>query len=95
MYDIVKLKEEWPIRNKPREFSRLRQVREDRDYTQKEIAEYLNMHTTQYQRYERGESTVPADIIVALAKLYEVPSDYLLELSDDDCFLRHKKTITQ
>ena len=66
-------------------------MREDRDYTQKEIAEYLNMHTTQYQRYERGESTVPADIIVALAKLYEVPSDYLLELSDNDYIPKKKK----
>ena len=69
-------------------------MREDRDYTQKEIAEYLNMHTTQYQRYERGESTVPADIIVSLAKLYEVPSDYLLELSDEGVVLRRKKNIT-
>lgn len=66
-------------------------MREDRDYTQKEIAEYLHMHTTQYQRYERGESTVPADIIVSLSKLYEIPSDYLLELSDDDYVPTKKK----
>ena len=78
------------MRNK-QEFSRLREVREDRDYTQKEIAEYLNMHTTQYQRYEPGESTVPADVIVALATLYEVSTDYLLELSDNGGMLRQKK----
>lgn len=51
------------------------------------------MHTTQYQRYERGESTVPADVVASLAKLYEVTSDYLLELSDRGKILRQKKNI--
>lgn len=51
------------------------------------------MHTTQYQRYERGESTLPADVVASLAKLYEVTSDYLLELSDTDDFPRQKKNL--
>ena len=61
----------------------IRDLREDKDLTQIEVAEKLGFHTTQYQRYERAETTIPADIIVDIAKLYEVSTDYILGLTNN------------
>lgn len=47
------------------------------------MAEKLGLHTTQYQRYERAETTIPADIIVDIAKFYNVSTDYLLGLTNN------------
>ena len=63
-------------------YQRIRDLREDNDKTQAQIAELLNEHTTQYQRWERGESEIPAHIIKALCVYYNVSADYILELSD-------------
>lgn len=51
--------------------------------TQAEIAKNLGLHTTQYQRYERAETTIPADIIVDIAKYYNVSTDYILGLTNN------------
>lgn len=58
-------------------YRRIRDLREDHDKTQKEIAEILNMQTTVYQRYERGEREVPFWVAIKLAKYYDVTLDYL------------------
>ena len=65
------------------EIKRIRDLREDHDKTQKEIAEILNMHRSVYRRYESGERETPAWVIVKLAAYYRVSTDYLLGLSDD------------
>ena len=64
-------------------FDRIRNLREDNDYTQKEIAKILNCDTSLYSKYERGEREVPVWIIIKLAKFYNTSTDYLLELSNE------------
>ena len=62
---------------------RVRDLREDMDKTQKEVAEMLNMQLTTYGEYERQDRRVPADFIIKIAKLYNVSCDYVLGLTDD------------
>jgi len=62
--------------------SRIRNLREDADKTQQEIAEYLGTSQTMYARYERGANELPIRHLISLCKLYNVSSDYLLGLSD-------------
>lgn len=64
-------------------FDRIRDLREDHDKTQQEIASYLGMQRSVYRRYESGERETPAWVIVALADLYQVSTDYLLSCSDE------------
>ena len=56
---------------------RIRDLREDHDYTQKYIAEYLICDQSLYSKYERGERPVPLDVMIKLADLYGVSMDYL------------------
>lgn len=65
------------------EIKRIRDMREDHDKSQQEIADYLNMHRSVYRRYESGERETPAWVIVKLAEYYHVSTDYLLGLTDD------------
>ncbi len=58
-------------------YKRVRDLREDHDKTQKEIAELLNMQVTVYQRYERGERELPLWAAIKLADYYHVTLDYL------------------
>lgn len=60
-------------------YRRVRDLREDNDKTQKQIAEYLNMQLTVYQRYERGERELPLWVAIKLADYYRVSLDYLVE----------------
>ncbi|MDY4954298.1 MAG: helix-turn-helix transcriptional regulator [Candidatus Onthomonas sp.] len=63
-------------------FQRIRDLREDADKTQIEIAEYLHMQRSVYRRYESGEREIPVWAVIKLAELYDVSTDYLLGLSD-------------
>ena len=56
----------------------LRELREDHDLTQKQIAEYLGMKQPQYFRYEQGYRDIPTDILIRLADLYTTSTDYIL-----------------
>ena len=60
-------------------YRRIRDMREDNDKTQKQIAEILNMQLTVYQRYERGERELPLWAAIKLANYYGVSLDYLVE----------------
>ena len=60
-------------------YKRVRDLREDHDKTQKEIASLLNMQLTVYQRYERGERDLPLWAAIKLADYYKVTLDYLVE----------------
>lgn len=59
---------------------RIRELREDHDYTQNQIAEHLGTSQTMYSRYERGANELPIHHLVALCKFYDVSSDYILGL---------------
>ncbi len=59
-------------------YKRVRDLREDHDKTQKEIALVLNMQLTVYQRYERGERDLPLWAAIKLADYYNVTLDYLV-----------------
>lgn len=56
-------------------YPRLRDLREDRDFSQQYVAEYLSMKQPQYSRYERGLRDIPTDILIKLAKLYNTSTD--------------------
>ncbi|MGN1003739.1 MAG: helix-turn-helix domain-containing protein [Oscillospiraceae bacterium] len=57
---------------------RLRDLREDSDKTQQEIADYLNMHRSVYRRYESGERELPVWALNKLADYYHTSTDYIL-----------------
>ncbi|MCH5192828.1 MAG: helix-turn-helix transcriptional regulator [Oscillospiraceae bacterium] len=57
---------------------RIRDMREDRDLTQKQIAEYLMCDQSLYSKYERGEREIPLNLIIKLADFYNVNIDYLV-----------------
>ena len=59
-------------------YPRERDLREDCDKTQKQIAEILNMQLTVYQRYERGERELPLWAAIKLADYYNITLDYLV-----------------
>ena len=62
---------------------RLKEIREDKDLLQKDIAKYLNMTQVQYSRYETGLRLMPIDKLDKLADYYNVSIDYLLSRTDD------------
>ncbi len=64
-------------------FHRIKDLREDHDKTQQEIADYLNMHRSVYRRYETGERELPLWAAVKLADLYRTSVDYLVGRTDD------------
>lgn len=59
----------------------MRDLREDADMTQQQVADYLGTSQTMYARYERGANELPIHHLLQLCKLYNVTSDYLLGLS--------------
>jgi len=63
-------------------YRRIRDLREDTDLSQREIAEILHMHKTTYTRYETGEREIPLNIAILLAKHYKVSLDYIAGLSE-------------
>jgi len=65
-------------------YKRIRDLREDADLTQKQVAEILCMQKTTYRRYELGEREVPLNIAVLLAKHYGVSLDYLAGIIKED-----------
>ena len=62
---------------------RIRDLREDADLTQKEVAELLLCDQSLYSKYERGERALPLEMAIRLADLYEVTLDYLVGRSED------------
>ena len=64
-------------------FKRIRELREDNDYTQLEIAAYLNLNRNVYWRYETGEREIPVWAVIKLAKLYNVSFSFLIGVDDE------------
>jgi len=63
-------------------FQRIRDLREDADKTQVEIAQYLNMNRSVYRRYENGSREIPVWAVIKLAKYYNTTTDYILGLTN-------------
>ena len=63
-------------------FERLRELREDHDLSQTDIADYLGCSQSVYSRYESGERILPVDVLIKLANYYSVSTDYLLGLTN-------------
>ena len=64
-------------------FKRIRELREDNDLTQKQLANVLNCSQQVYSNYELGQRDIPTDILKKLSALYKVSADYILEISDN------------
>lgn len=64
-------------------YKRLRDLREDRDMNQTQIAKMLGMSQTGYSKYETGENDIPTAILIKLAKFYNTSIDYLLGETDN------------
>lgn len=61
----------------------IRDLREDADYTQQQVADVLGTSQTMYARYERGANELPIRHLITLCKLYRVTSDYILGLEKE------------
>lgn len=61
---------------------RLKDLREDRDLTQRQIAEVLHIKQNTYSQYESGKRQLPLDALIRLAQFYKVSTDFLLGLTD-------------
>ena len=64
-------------------YKRIRDLREDRDLTQKEMAKALNCSQQVYSNYELGQRDIPTDILIKLSVFYNVSTDYILGISDN------------
>ena len=64
-------------------YRRIRDLREDHDMTQKQVANKLNCSQQVYSNYELGQRDIPTDILIKLSALYDVSADYILEISDN------------
>jgi transcriptional regulator with XRE-family HTH domain len=64
-------------------YERIKNLREDKDIKQRELAEYLNVSQNTYSQYENGVISLNAETLVKLAKFYDTSIDYLLELTDE------------
>ena len=64
-------------------FMRLRDIREDLDITQIEVANYLHIKQNTYSQYENGLRQIPIDLLIELSKFYNTSVDYLLGLTDE------------
>lgn len=64
-------------------YRRIRDLREDRDLKQRQVADYLNCSQQVYSNYELGQRDIPTDVLIRLAAFYNVSVDYLLGLTSN------------
>lgn len=64
-------------------YRRIRELREDRDLLQKDMAELLNCSQVAYSRYELGSRDIPTDVLITLAKFHNTSVDYILGITDE------------
>lgn len=63
-------------------YKRIRELREDRDLLQKDLAAYLRCTQVSYSHYELGKRDIPTDVLIRLAAFHQTSTDYLLGLTD-------------
>lgn len=64
-------------------YPRIRDLREDHDLNQTQVAQMLNMSQTGYSKYEVGTNDIPTSVLIRLAQFYNTSIDYLLGQTDD------------
>ncbi len=64
-------------------YTRIRNLREDKDMNQTQMARILNMSQTGYSKYETGENDIPTTVLISLAKFHKTNVDYILGLTDN------------
>lgn len=69
-------------------YRRIRDLREDNDLTQKEMAANLNCSQQVYSNYELGQRDIPTDLLIKLSRFYNVSVDYILEITDNPAINR-------
>ena len=62
---------------------RIRDLREDNDLTQNEVAKHLHIKQNTYSQYENGQRQIPINVLIALARFYKTSTDYILGLTDE------------
>lgn len=62
---------------------RLKDIREDKDITQKQLAEQLHIKQNTYSQYETGQRQLPIDMLIRMANLFNTSTDYILGLTDE------------
>ena len=65
-------------------YRRIRDLREDRDLLQTDLARYLNCSQVCYSHYENGKRDIPTEVLVLLSRFYDTSVDYLLDLTDEE-----------
>ena len=65
-------------------YKRIVELRKNKKWTQTEVAKKLDMSQTGYSKYETGENDIPTTILIKLAQLYHVSTDYILELTSEE-----------
>ena len=64
-------------------YQRIRDLREDRDLKQRQLADYLNCSQQVYSNYELGQRDIPTDVLIRLSRFYQVSTDYILGLTNN------------
>lgn len=70
-------------------YTRIRNLREDRDMNQTQMAKVLNMSQTGYSKYETGENDVPTAILIKLAEFHRTNVDFILGLTDNNIYYKN------
>lgn len=73
-------------------YRRIRDLREDRDLLQKDLAKILNCTQVCYSNYEMGKRDLPTEVLIQLARFYHTSTDYLLGLTDTSIPYPEKNT---
>ena len=73
-------------------FKNLRNIREDNDIKQREIADVLHVSQNTYSQYETGTIALTAEVLIKLADYYNCSIDYLVDRTDNPCFIKEPKT---
>lgn len=64
-------------------FNRIRDLREDKDLTQRQVAQILSMSQVGYSKYETGRNDIPTRVLIKLSRFYNTSTDYILGLTDE------------
>lgn len=75
-------------------YPRIRDLREDRDLKQREVAQFLNCSQQVYSNYELGQRDIPTETLIRLSLLYKVSVDYILGLTDEQKTYKRSKKLT-